>query len=138
MARGEPGVRDGAAPGAFIPAASPKPRRLGPARAGGQHCHRGVVGEDRLATATLAAATLERPIRADAAAKGAPEWVHLLPIGFMQSRGGRTYDPTDPGGLILAFQANGIDLPIDCEHQSDNPEAKVKGPIRAAGWIKAL
>ncbi len=39
---------------------------------------------------------------------------------------------------MLAFQSNGIDLPIDYEHQNDNPEAKLKGPVPAAGWIKEL
>jgi phage I-like protein len=64
--------------------------------------------------------------------------VHLLPNGFMQGRDGRSFDLADPNGLILAFQANAIDLPVDYEHQADNPEAKLKGPVPAAGWIKEL
>ena len=39
---------DIAAPGPFIPAISPEPRRRGLAGAGGQHLHRGVVCKDRL------------------------------------------------------------------------------------------
>lgn len=86
----------------------------------------------------LATATLDRALPQDAAAKGAPEWVHLLPSGVMQGRDGRTYDLADPGGLILAFEANGIDLPVDYEHQNDKPEARLEGLVPAAGWIKAL
>lgn len=86
----------------------------------------------------LATATLDRALSGDSAGKGAPEWVHLLPSGLITGRDGRSYDLADPGGLILAFQANGIDLPIDYEHQSEKPEARLKGPVPAAGWIKEL
>ena len=48
MARGEPGGRDRAALGAFIPAVSPKPCGLGLAGAGGEHRDRRVIGKDRL------------------------------------------------------------------------------------------
>lgn len=68
----------------------------------------------------------------------APEWVHLFPPGRMQGRDGRTYHLTDPSGLILAFQSGGIDLPVDYEHQNDKPEARLSGPVPAAGWIKEL
>lgn len=86
----------------------------------------------------LALATLDRELPPAPEFKGAPEWVHLLPIGVMQGRDGRIYDLADPDGLIQAFQANAIDLPVDFEHQADKPEAKLKGPIPAAGWIKEL
>ncbi len=86
----------------------------------------------------LQTAKLERALNADAAAKGAPEWVHLLPNGFMQGRDGRSFDLADPQGLILAFQAMAVDLPVDYEHQVDTPEARLKGPVPAAGWIKEL
>lgn len=69
---------------------------------------------------------------------GAPEWVHLLPVGAVEGRDGRAYSLPDPAGLILDFQERGLDLVIDYEHQSDIPEAKLKGPVRAAGWIKEL
>ena len=68
----------------------------------------------------------------------APEWVHLLPPGKMQGRDGRAYELADPPGLILAFQSGGIDLPVDFEHQNDKPEARLSGPVPAAGWIKEL
>jgi phage I-like protein len=86
----------------------------------------------------LATAILDRQLPAEPATKGAPDWVHLLPGGVMRGRDGRSYDLADPGGLILAFQANAIDLPVDYEHQNDKPEARLKGPVPAAGWIKEL
>lgn len=84
------------------------------------------------------AVTLDRALPSDSTGKGAPEWVHLLPSGLITGRDGRSYDLADPGGLILAFQANAIDLAIDSEHQSEKPEARLKGPVPAAGWIKDL
>ena len=39
---------------------------------------------------------------------------------------------------MLAFQSGGIDLPVDYEHQNDVPEARLHGPVPAAGWIKEL
>ena len=69
----------------------------------------------------------------------APEWVHLIPGSReIKGRDGRVWELFDPAALVLAFQSNGIDLPIDYEHQNDNPEAKLKGPVPAAGWIKEL
>ena len=68
----------------------------------------------------------------------APEWVHLLADGHMVGRDGRAFVLADPGALVLAFQSSGADLPVDYEHQNDNPEAKLRGPVPAAGWIKEL
>lgn len=68
----------------------------------------------------------------------APEWVHLLPVGHIVARDGREFDLTDPGHLVAEFVKGGIDLPIDYEHQNDRPEARLKGPVPAAGWIKEL
>jgi phage I-like protein len=67
-----------------------------------------------------------------------PDWVHLLPPGRIVGRDSRTFDLVDPSGLVLSFQSGGIDLPVDYEHQNDKPEAKLKGPVPAAGWIKEL
>jgi phage I-like protein len=67
-----------------------------------------------------------------------PEWVHLLPVGHIVARDGREFDLSDPAAVILAFQEGGIGLPVDYEHQNDRPEAKLKGPVPAAGWIKEL
>ena len=69
----------------------------------------------------------------------APEWVHLFPgDGQVKGRDGRAWELVDPAALVLAFQSGGVDLPIDYEHQSENPEAKRNGPVPAAGWIKEL
>jgi phage I-like protein len=69
----------------------------------------------------------------------APEWVHLFPgHGEVKGRDGRAWQLVDPSALVLAFQSAGIDLPVDYEHQNDKPEAKLHGPVPAAGWIKEV
>ena len=73
-----------------------------------------------------------------ALAPGAPEWVQLLPVGPINGRDGRSWELVDPAALVGAFQSGGIDLPIDYEHANDNPDAKLKGPVTAAGWITEL
>jgi phage I-like protein len=83
----------------------------------------------------LALATCDVPLPPGTA----PEWVHLLPgSGSVTGRDGRNWQLLDPSGLVFAFQSGGIDLPVDYEHQNDNPDARAKGPIPAAGWIKEL
>jgi phage I-like protein len=82
----------------------------------------------------LSVATCDRALAPGAA----PEWVHLFPDGKMTGRDGRTFDLTDPKKVIMAFQSRGVDLPIDYEHQNDRPEARLRGPVPAAGWIKEL
>lgn len=82
----------------------------------------------------LASATCDRALAPGAA----PEWVHLLPDGHITGRDGRTFVLADPAALVLAFQSSGVDLPIDYEHQNDNPEARRSGPVPAAGWIKEM
>lgn len=83
---------------------------------------------------TLAHAICDRALAPGAA----PEWVHLFPDGQMTGRDGRAFDMADPAALGLAFQSAGIDLPVDYEHQNDRPEARLSGPVPAAGWIKEL
>ncbi|WP_423206715.1 hypothetical protein E2974_18120 [Paracoccus yeei] len=68
----------------------------------------------------------------------APEWVHLLPAGRFTGRDGRSFDNSDPEGLIATFNERAVDLPIDYEHQNDRPEARLSGPVPAAGWVKEL
>lgn len=75
----------------------------------------------------------ELPVNGDA-----PEWVHLLPSGKMKARDGRSFDLANPEAIIRDFEARAVDLPIDYEHQMDRPEAQLKGPVPAAGWIKEL
>lgn len=83
----------------------------------------------------LVLATCDRALGPSGAA---PEWVHLFPDGKMTGRDGRSFELADPQGLVLAFQSGGVDLPIDYEHQNDKPEARLSGPVPAAGWIKEL
>ena len=84
---------------------------------------------------SLAVATCDVPLPPG----NAPEWVHLLPgSGTVKGRDGRSWELVDPAGIVLAFEANGADLPIDYEHQNDNPDAKLNGPVPAAGWIKEM
>lgn len=64
--------------------------------------------------------------------------MQLILAGRIEGRDGRVFELADPSGLILAFQSGGIDLPVDDAHQNDKPEAKLKGPVPAAGWIKEL
>lgn len=68
----------------------------------------------------------------------APGWVHLMPAGAFKARDGRSFVLDTPQAVIAAFREGGIDLPVDYEHQNDTPEAKLKGPVPAAGWIKDL
>jgi phage I-like protein len=67
-----------------------------------------------------------------------PEWVHVLPSGQIEGRDGRRFALPNPAAVVEAFAQNGADLPVDYEHQADNPAAKASGPIPAAGWIKAM
>ena len=85
-------------------------------------------------TATFSA-ICDRAIAPDAKTGTAPEWVHLFPLGKMDGRDGRKFTLSDPHNLVALFNAGGVDLPIDYEHQSDKPSA---GPIPAAGWVKEL
>ena len=65
-----------------------------------------------------------------------PEWIRLLPLGWVELVDGREPLEVDQGALktmVAAFQGRGNDLVIDYEHQSLKGE---RAP--AAGWIKDL
>lgn len=68
----------------------------------------------------------------------APEWVHLPPAGRFTGRSGRTFDNGAPDSLITTFRTRAVDLPIDYARQDDRPEARLSGPVPAAGWVKEL
>lgn len=68
----------------------------------------------------------------------APDWVHLLPRGQFTARDGRMFDNSDSEAVIATFRQRKIDLPIDYEHQNDRAEARLSGPVPAAGWIDDL
>ena len=71
--------------------------------------------------------------------KAAPDMVQLLPAGRITARDGRVFVLNDPEAVVERSKlSGGIDLPIDYEHQNDNPESRKNGPVPAAGWIKEL
>lgn len=68
----------------------------------------------------------------------APEWVHLVPSGVIKGRDGRSFRLRDPATVVKASDL-GADLPIDYEHQIDDPTRRgADGVVKAAGWIKEL
>lgn len=69
-------------------------------------------------------------------ANPAPDWVHLLPLGAVNGRDGRRWSLDDPA-QVIARSADGGDLPIDYDHESEKPKTH-GGPLPAAGWIKGL
>ncbi len=81
-------------------------------------------------------ATCDRAL--ETTAGWAPDWVHLLPLGAVKGRDGRSWTLDDPRGLVADFQVRKVDLPVDYEHQSEKPEPGRTGPVPAAGWIKEL
>ncbi|GIX31376.1 MAG: Mu phage protease GpI [Porticoccaceae bacterium] len=66
-----------------------------------------------------------------------PEWVALIPAGTFFGRDGRGPYTLDVDAVLAAFEQGGIDLPIDYDHQTLEADGK-RGPVPAAGWIKAL
>lgn len=73
------------------------------------------------------------------AEEGVPDWVQLMPPGVaIKGHDGRSWELTNPAAVVRAFQEKGVDLPIDYEHQEDDPARRGNGPIPAAGWIKEV
>jgi len=69
---------------------------------------------------------------------GAPEWVHLLPAGAVETVDRRgPYRVTDGEKLIAASFAQSPRLPIDENHATDLAAPKGQ-PAPARGWITAL
>ncbi len=65
-----------------------------------------------------------------------PEWIRLLPLGRVElsdDREGFETDAAALAGLVADFEARGVDLVVDYEHQSMTGD---RAP--AAGWIKEL
>ena len=64
-------------------------------------------------------------------------WVHPLPAGEVRSRSGRLFrvERTED---IVRRSMTGADLPVDYEHEMDDPERARPGPVPAAGWIAEL
>lgn len=71
------------------------------------------------------------------AVSGAPDWIHLLPLGEIKAVDGRAWRNIDPQAVVNATRAIGRDLPIDYDHATDI--GKTTGaPAPAAGWITAV
>ncbi|MCT4491798.1 phage protease [Bosea minatitlanensis] len=64
-----------------------------------------------------------------------PEWVQLTPRGAVTARDGRSFR-FDPERLAAAFAAEGLQLPIDFEHESEFTFTLGAKPARA--WIVAV
>jgi len=70
--------------------------------------------------------------------RAAPEWIHIMPAGRMETRDDRKpWTLNDPEAVIAASNERSVDLVIDFEHQSDYA-AKNGQPAPAAGWIQEL
>jgi phage I-like protein len=79
---------------------------------------------------------MERELKLVLEATDLPEWIRLLPLGQVDLVDGRPPFEVDKESLatmVEAFQARGVDLVVDYEHQSLNG-----GRAPAAGWIKEL
>lgn len=66
-----------------------------------------------------------------------PEWVELIPAGRVVGRDGRAWNNHNPQGILDAFAAQNMDLPVDLEHATEL-KAPNGEPAPAAGWIKGL
>lgn len=79
---------------------------------------------------------MEREVRLVLAVEELPEWIRVLPLGRVELADERPPFEVDQESLtamVAAFQARGVDLVVDYEHQS------LKGDrAPAAGWIKEL
>jgi phage I-like protein len=74
----------------------------------------------------------------ETAAGGAPEWIHLLPAGVIETVDGRgPYRVADMAALAQASLEAGGRLPVDESHATDLA-APQGGPAPARGWIVAL
>jgi len=79
-----------------------------------------------------------KPLGTGPGATKAPEWAHLVPLGEITARDGRTFNLSNPEAVLAAFAANRADIPVDYEHQNEMPGKDRVGPVPAAGWIKEM
>lgn len=79
---------------------------------------------------------MEREVKLALEAADLPEWIRLLPVGMVDLVDGRPPVEVDRESLttlVAEFEARGVDLVVDYEHQSLQG-----GRAPAAGWIKEL
>lgn len=67
----------------------------------------------------------------------APSEITLIPAGVIEGRDGRRFVNDDPAAVIAAFEAGGLDLPIDVEHATEIRAPKGES-APAQAWIKKL
>lgn len=58
-------------------------------------------------------------------------WLPMIPAGIFSGRDGRTWNNSDPDGVVAAF---GMKLPFDIEHATETRE----GRTDAVGWLLEL
>lgn len=76
---------------------------------------------------------LEKSFCSTAPIAGVPDWIHLLPLGDIQSGDGRSWKNDAPEAVVAATHALDRELAVDFEHSID---LKKGGP--AAGWMSAF
>lgn len=68
-------------------------------------------------------------------------WVMLMPVGGIAARDGRRFIMDDAARVVAVSQprkGGPEELPVDYEHQSEEPTKGEGGPKPAAGWITEL
>ncbi len=71
---------------------------------------------------------------------GAPEWVHILPLGAWRGHPSGVQFVVDAAAcrqVVENFDRRGVDVPIDWEHATELV-AVTGRPAASAGWIKAM
>ena len=89
---------------------------------------------------TTSLCKLQHDMELPAGAGGAPEWVHLLPLGTFYGRDGRgPWRVDNPAAVIAATRRHfgAADIPLDYEHQTELAPRNGK-PAPAAGWIREM
>ncbi len=90
-------------------------------------------GTDGLQTGALTLPLILAAGGADGPA--APDWIQLTPRGALTARDGRRLS-FDPEALVMAFTADGLQLPIDFQHEGEF--VLTLGAKPARGWITRL
>lgn len=76
-------------------------------------------------------------IELNADGKNVPTSFMAIPAGVVFGRDGRRWTNDHPKNIVNAFDAEGVDLPVDYQHGSEYHKTDGK-PVPAAGWIKAV
>ena len=82
-------------------------------------------------------AAMLRPTEINPIENQVPEWVELIPSGAVIGRDGRRWMNSGPLGIIQAFIARCLDLPVDIEHSTELKAPKGEA-APAVGWVREL